>query len=59
MAPAGSGVPPRRPVRLPTGFIQPCNPTFSTKAPIGRQWIHEIKHDGYGLIVRKDGRRPR
>src|SRR5204862_6231834 len=49
----------RRPVRLPAGFIEPCNPTFSTKAPSGRQWIHEIKHDGYRLIVRKDGRRIR
>jgi ATP-dependent DNA ligase len=47
---------PRRPVRLPTGFIEPCNPTFSTRAPSGRHWIHEIKHDGYRLIVRKDGR---
>jgi ATP-dependent DNA ligase len=47
---------PRRPVRLPAGFIEPCNPTFSTKAPAGRQWVHEIKHDGYRLIVRKDGR---
>jgi bifunctional non-homologous end joining protein LigD len=50
---------PRRPVRLPAGFIEPCNPTFSTKAPSGQQWIHEIKHDGYRLIVRKDGRRVR
>jgi len=41
------------------GFIEPCNPTFSTKAPFGRQWIHEIKHDGYRLIVRKDGHRVR
>jgi hypothetical protein len=32
---------PRRPVRLPAGFIEPCNPTFSTKAPSSLQWIHE------------------
>jgi bifunctional non-homologous end joining protein LigD len=50
---------PRRPVRLPPGFIEPCNPTFSAKAPSGRQWVHEIKHDGYRLVVRKDGRRVR
>jgi ATP-dependent DNA ligase len=31
------------------------NPTFSRKAPSGRYWIHEIKHDGYRLVVRKDG----
>jgi ATP-dependent DNA ligase len=27
------------------------------EAPVGPQWIHEIKHDGYRLIARKrDGR---
>jgi hypothetical protein len=26
---------PRRAVRLPTGFIEPCNPRFSAKAPSG------------------------
>jgi ATP-dependent DNA ligase len=29
------------------------------KAPVGPQWIHEIKHDGYRLIVRKQGDRAR
>jgi ATP-dependent DNA ligase len=24
-------------------------------APSGPQWIHEIKHDGYRIIARKDG----
>jgi ATP-dependent DNA ligase len=33
------------------------NPKFSTKAPSSRQWIHEIKHYGYRLIVRKDRQR--
>jgi ATP-dependent DNA ligase len=37
---------------LPAGFIEPCNPTFST-TPSGQQWIHEIKRDSYRLIVRK------
>jgi bifunctional non-homologous end joining protein LigD len=28
-----------------------------SKPPVGAQWIHEIKHDGYHLIARKrDGR---
>jgi bifunctional non-homologous end joining protein LigD len=49
----------RRPARLPVGFIEPCGPTWSRTAPSGRQWIHEIKQDGYRLIVRKDGRRVR
>jgi ATP-dependent DNA ligase len=41
----------------PPGFIDPCIPTRATKPPVGPQWIHEIKHDGYRLIARKeDGR---
>ena len=31
--------------RRPPGFIKPCQPTLSEKAPSGPQWIHEIKHD--------------
>ena len=29
--------------------------TLSHTAPSGDQWIHEIKYDGYRLLVRKDG----
>ena len=43
----------------PQGFIAPCIPTLATKPPVGPQWIHEIKHDGYRLIVRKQGDRVR
>jgi ATP-dependent DNA ligase len=25
----------------------------------GRSWVHEIKHDGYRLIVRRDGKTAR
>jgi bifunctional non-homologous end joining protein LigD len=50
---------PRRPAVLPAGFIEPCNPTVAKKAPSGPQWIHEIKHDGYRLIVRKQEARVR
>ena len=47
----------RRPGVIPAGFIEPCNPTVSKTAPSGPQWIHEIKHDGFRLIVRpQDGR---
>jgi bifunctional non-homologous end joining protein LigD len=49
---------PRRALR-PAGFIEPCNPTVSKKAPSGPQWIHEIKHDGYRMILRRDGERAR
>lgn len=33
------------------GFIEPCIPTQVAKPPSGLQWIHEIKLDGYRLIV--------
>ena len=44
---------PRRPSICPAGFIDPCVPIVSKVPPRGPQWIHEIKHDGYRLIVRK------
>jgi bifunctional non-homologous end joining protein LigD len=45
-----------RPAKRP-GIIEPCIPTRVSKPPVGPQWIHEIKHDGYRLIGRKrDGR---
>jgi bifunctional non-homologous end joining protein LigD len=38
-------------------MIEPCIPARATKPPVGPQWIHESKHDGYRLIVHKrDGR---
>src|SRR5215203_1341147 len=38
-------------------FILPCLPTPKKRAPDGSEWVHEIKHDGYRLIVRRDGDR--
>jgi bifunctional non-homologous end joining protein LigD len=40
---------------LPAGFIVPAQPIRASKAPSGPDWVHEIKHDGYRLIVRRDG----
>ena len=37
------------------GFVEPCIPTRALKPPVGPDWVHEIKHDGYRLIVRRDG----
>jgi bifunctional non-homologous end joining protein LigD len=37
------------------GFIAPCLPTDADRVPGGPQWLHEIKHDGYRLLVRKAG----
>jgi bifunctional non-homologous end joining protein LigD len=50
---------PRRPSLLPVGFIEPCLPSVRATAPRGGEWVHEIKHDGYRLIVRRDGKRAR
>jgi bifunctional non-homologous end joining protein LigD len=41
------------------GFVEPCLPSVRATAPRGRDWVHEIKHDGYRLIVRRDGERAR
>src|SRR6516225_4276217 len=35
---------------LPTRFIPPCLPTKTTTLPSGSQWLHEIKHDGFGFL---------
>src|SRR6516164_4137428 len=40
---------------LPAGFIAPCLPTKTDKLPSGGQWLHEIKHDGFRIIARKNG----
>jgi ATP-dependent DNA ligase len=40
---------------LPTGFIAPCLPTKADCAPSGALWLHEIKHDGFRVVARKDG----
>ena len=39
--------------------FRPCIPTRGTKVPDRPEWIHEIKHDGYRLIVQRDGKRVR
>jgi bifunctional non-homologous end joining protein LigD len=43
----------------PVGFIEPCQPTTGLKPPSGPNWIHEIKHDGYRMMARRDGERVR
>ncbi|MDR3489322.1 MAG: DNA ligase [Bradyrhizobium sp.] len=40
-------------------LFEPCIPTRATKVSAGPDWIHEIKHDGYWLIVQKDQKRVR
>ena len=43
------------PVRPSAGFIPPCLLTVAKAPPCGPQWVSEIKHDGYRLMVRKAG----
>jgi bifunctional non-homologous end joining protein LigD len=35
-------------------FIEPCLPSPAERPPSGPDWIHEIKHDGYRLMARRD-----
>jgi ATP-dependent DNA ligase len=42
--------------RLRAGFVVPAQPMKASKPPVGTEWVHEIKHDGYRIIVRRDGR---
>jgi bifunctional non-homologous end joining protein LigD len=44
---------------LPAGFIEPCIPTAARVPPADPGWLHEIKHDGYRLMARLEGRRVR
>jgi len=44
---------------MPNSAFQPCIPTKATKVPDRPEWLHEIKHDGYRLIVQRAGPRVR
>jgi len=44
---------------LPAGFILPAQPVERAVPPAVTGWVHEIKHDGYRIIVRRDGDRVR
>jgi bifunctional non-homologous end joining protein LigD len=37
----------------------PAIPTRGTSVPAGPEWLHEIKYDGFRLIVHRDGNRVR
>jgi len=41
------------------GFIVPAQPVERVAPPSGADWLHEIKHDVYRIIVRRDGDRVR
>jgi bifunctional non-homologous end joining protein LigD len=35
-------------------FIEPCLPSSADRPPSGADWIHEIKLDGFRMMVRRD-----
>jgi ATP-dependent DNA ligase len=39
--------------------IEPCLPSPVKSPPAGPDWIHEIKHDGFRIMARRDGRKVR
>ena len=44
---------------LPLGFVAPCLPAKAPQPPTGEACLHEIKHDGFRVVARKDGDRVR
>jgi ATP-dependent DNA ligase len=44
-----------RSARRASGFIDPCLPTAAPRPPVGPDWLHEIKHDGFRLQVIRGG----
>ena len=39
---------------LGLGIIEPCLPSPAKAPPSGPNWIHEIKHDGFRIMARRD-----
>jgi ATP-dependent DNA ligase len=46
----------RRRIRRSITF-EACLPRKAKEPPNGPGWIHEIKHDGFRILARKDGNR--
>ena len=36
------------------GIIEPCLPSPAKAPPSGPDWLHEIKHDGFRILARRD-----
>jgi bifunctional non-homologous end joining protein LigD len=36
------------------GIIEPCLPSPAKAPPCGPGWLHEIKHDGFRILARRD-----
>jgi bifunctional non-homologous end joining protein LigD len=53
VAPRGAIFRPRSPLDSPAGWG--CLPTKADRLPSGGLWIHEIKHDAFHIVARKNG----
>jgi bifunctional non-homologous end joining protein LigD len=40
----------------PIRFIEPCNPVLAKAVPVGYDWTHEVKFDGYRVQAHKLGK---
>ena len=49
----------RRRLTRREAVFEPCLPRPAKEPPVGPEWIHEIKHDGFRILVRRQGRRVR
>jgi hypothetical protein len=41
----------------PVGFVRPCEPALVDRPPAGAGRLHEVKHGGFRILVRKLGER--
>jgi bifunctional non-homologous end joining protein LigD len=41
-------------LRSRTEFIEPWLPSPAKRPPDGPDWLHEIKHDGFRIMARRD-----
>ncbi len=44
----------RHPAFRPHSTIAPCLPKPAKEPPAGPGWIHEIKHDGFRILARRN-----
>ena len=44
----------RERTRPDLGIIEPCLPSPAKTPPSGAGWLHEIKHDGFRILARRD-----
>ena len=51
---AGGRCPEKSPPMRVSAFFEPCLPSPADRPPSGRDWSHEIKLDGFRMMVRRD-----